>query len=144
MQFKYKMLISEEGSLLLCTRTGRPLWCSLLVCKSTNFGLIHVHLCALPSQGVQRAGRSRSSLLTSQQYWSPVGAPVKHVNNTVIWNLCLFQHGPVFTIFALGKRFTFVTEEEGTEAFFKSKDLNFEQAVQQAVENAGKWDLALF
>ncbi|XP_064304251.1 24-hydroxycholesterol 7-alpha-hydroxylase isoform X6 [Phalacrocorax carbo] len=46
------------------------------------------------------------------------------------------QHGPVFTIFALGKRFTFVTEEEGTEAFFKSKDLNFEQAVQRAVENA--------
>ncbi|KAM6123342.1 LOW QUALITY PROTEIN: 24-hydroxycholesterol 7-alpha-hydroxylase [Pterocles gutturalis] len=46
------------------------------------------------------------------------------------------KHGPVFTIFTLGKWFTFVTEEEGTEAFFKSKDLNFEQAVQQAVENA--------
>ncbi|XP_037989106.1 24-hydroxycholesterol 7-alpha-hydroxylase isoform X3 [Motacilla alba alba] len=46
------------------------------------------------------------------------------------------KHGPVFTIFALGKRFTFVTEEEGTEAFFKSEDLNFEQAVQQAVKNA--------
>ncbi|XP_054678524.1 24-hydroxycholesterol 7-alpha-hydroxylase isoform X1 [Grus americana] len=46
------------------------------------------------------------------------------------------KHGPVFTIFALGKRFTFVTEEEGAEAFFNSKDLNFEQAVQQAVENA--------
>ncbi|XP_064911778.1 24-hydroxycholesterol 7-alpha-hydroxylase isoform X5 [Columba livia] len=46
------------------------------------------------------------------------------------------KHGPVFTIFALGKRFTFVTEEEGAEAFFTSKDLNFEQAVQQAVENA--------
>uniref|UniRef100_A0A8B9BF94 Cytochrome P450 family 39 subfamily A member 1 n=1 Tax=Anser brachyrhynchus TaxID=132585 RepID=A0A8B9BF94_9AVES len=46
------------------------------------------------------------------------------------------KHGPVFTVFALGKRFTFVTEEEGAEAFFKSKDLNFEQAVQQAVENA--------
>uniref|UniRef100_A0A8C0F3B2 Lanosterol 14-alpha demethylase n=1 Tax=Bubo bubo TaxID=30461 RepID=A0A8C0F3B2_BUBBB len=46
------------------------------------------------------------------------------------------KHGPVFTVFALGKRFTFVTEEEGTEAFFKSKDLNFEQAVQQAVKNA--------
>ncbi|XP_039551945.1 24-hydroxycholesterol 7-alpha-hydroxylase isoform X2 [Passer montanus] len=45
-------------------------------------------------------------------------------------------HGPVFTIFALGKRFTFVTEEEGAEAFFKSEDLNFEQAVQQAVKNA--------
>uniref|UniRef100_A0A8B9VBW2 24-hydroxycholesterol 7-alpha-hydroxylase n=1 Tax=Anas zonorhyncha TaxID=75864 RepID=A0A8B9VBW2_9AVES len=46
------------------------------------------------------------------------------------------KHGPVFTVFALGKRFTFVTEEEGAEAFFSSKDLNFEQAVQQAVENA--------
>ncbi|XP_027742380.1 24-hydroxycholesterol 7-alpha-hydroxylase isoform X2 [Empidonax traillii] len=46
------------------------------------------------------------------------------------------KYGPVFTIFALGKRFTFVTEEEGTEAFFKSEDLNFEQAVQQAVKNA--------
>ncbi|OWK55824.1 24-hydroxycholesterol 7-alpha-hydroxylase [Lonchura striata] len=46
------------------------------------------------------------------------------------------KHGPVFTIFALGKRFTFVTEEEGAEAFFKSEDLNFEQAVQQAVKNA--------
>ncbi|XP_052666002.1 24-hydroxycholesterol 7-alpha-hydroxylase isoform X2 [Harpia harpyja] len=46
------------------------------------------------------------------------------------------KHGPIFTIFALGKRFTFVTEEEGTEVFFKSKDLNFEQAVQAAVKNA--------
>ncbi|XP_010007821.1 PREDICTED: 24-hydroxycholesterol 7-alpha-hydroxylase [Nestor notabilis] len=46
------------------------------------------------------------------------------------------KHGPVFTIFALGKRYTFVTEEEGTEAFFKSEDLSFEQAVQQAVKNA--------
>uniref|UniRef100_A0A8C5NKV7 Lanosterol 14-alpha demethylase n=1 Tax=Junco hyemalis TaxID=40217 RepID=A0A8C5NKV7_JUNHY len=46
------------------------------------------------------------------------------------------EHGPVFTIFALGKRFTFVTEEEGTDVFFKSEDLNFEQAVQQAVKNA--------
>ncbi|NXY77809.1 CP39A hydroxylase, partial [Glareola pratincola] len=46
------------------------------------------------------------------------------------------KHGPVFTIFALGKRYTFVTDEEGSEAFFKSKDLNFEQAVQPAVENA--------
>ncbi|XP_062494454.1 24-hydroxycholesterol 7-alpha-hydroxylase isoform X3 [Pezoporus occidentalis] len=46
------------------------------------------------------------------------------------------KHGPVFTIFALGKRYTFVTEEEGAEVFFKSEDLNFEQAVQQAVKNA--------
>ncbi|OXB74112.1 UNVERIFIED_CONTAM: hypothetical protein H355_015243 [Colinus virginianus] len=47
------------------------------------------------------------------------------------------QHGPVFTVFTMGKRFTFVMEEEGAEVFFTSKDLNFEQAVQQLVENAG-------
>ncbi|XP_062429226.1 24-hydroxycholesterol 7-alpha-hydroxylase isoform X8 [Rhea pennata] len=46
------------------------------------------------------------------------------------------KYGPIFTIFALGKRFTFVTDEEGAEVFFTSKDLNFEQAVQQAVQNA--------
>nr|XP_009666252.1 PREDICTED: 24-hydroxycholesterol 7-alpha-hydroxylase isoform X3 [Struthio camelus australis] len=46
------------------------------------------------------------------------------------------KYGPIFTIFALGKRFTFVTDEEGAEAFFTSEDLNFEQAVQQAVQNA--------
>ncbi|XP_048791312.1 24-hydroxycholesterol 7-alpha-hydroxylase isoform X6 [Lagopus muta] len=46
------------------------------------------------------------------------------------------EHGPVFTVCALGKRFTFVTEDEGAEVFFTSKDLNFEQAVQRVVENA--------
>lgn len=55
----------------------------------------------------------------------------------------LFQHGPVFTVCALGKRFTFVTEDEGAEVFFTSKDLNFEQAVQRVVENAGKGELPL-
>lgn len=105
--------------------------------KSANFGLIHVDHCALLSQGVQRAGMTRPSLLTFLQHWSCAGAPAKCVSSVLTGNLCLFQHGPVFTIFALGKRFTFVTEEEGTEAFFKSEDLNFEQAVQQAVKNAG-------
>ncbi|XP_019392663.1 PREDICTED: 24-hydroxycholesterol 7-alpha-hydroxylase isoform X1 [Crocodylus porosus] len=45
------------------------------------------------------------------------------------------KYGPVFTVFALGHRYTFVTEEEGIEAFFMSKDVNFEQAVQQAVKH---------
>ncbi|XP_067401025.1 24-hydroxycholesterol 7-alpha-hydroxylase-like isoform X2 [Emydura macquarii macquarii] len=44
------------------------------------------------------------------------------------------KYGPVFTVFALGNRFTFVTEKEGIEAFFTSKDLDFEQAVQQTVQ----------
>ncbi|XP_034622536.1 24-hydroxycholesterol 7-alpha-hydroxylase-like isoform X2 [Trachemys scripta elegans] len=44
------------------------------------------------------------------------------------------KYGPVFTVFALGNRFTFVTEEEGIEAFFTSKDIDFEQAVQQTVQ----------
>ena len=46
-------------------------------------------------------------------------------------------------MFALGKRFTFVTEDEGAEVFFTSKDLNFEQAVQRVVANAGKGELPL-
>uniref|UniRef100_A0A8C0H327 Lanosterol 14-alpha demethylase n=1 Tax=Chelonoidis abingdonii TaxID=106734 RepID=A0A8C0H327_CHEAB len=44
------------------------------------------------------------------------------------------KYGPIFTVFALGNRFTFVTEEEGIEAFFTSKDTDFEQAVQQTVQ----------
>ncbi|XP_050806793.1 24-hydroxycholesterol 7-alpha-hydroxylase-like isoform X4 [Gopherus flavomarginatus] len=44
------------------------------------------------------------------------------------------KYGPIFTVFALGNRFTFVTEEEGIEAFFTSKDIDFEQAVQQTVQ----------
>ncbi|CAM4639511.1 24-hydroxycholesterol 7-alpha-hydroxylase isoform X3 [Lepidochelys kempii] len=44
------------------------------------------------------------------------------------------KYGPIFTVFALGNRFTFVTEEEGIEAFLTSKDIDFEQAVQQTVQ----------
>ncbi|XP_023575034.1 24-hydroxycholesterol 7-alpha-hydroxylase isoform X2 [Octodon degus] len=43
------------------------------------------------------------------------------------------QYGPVFTIFAMGKRMTFVTEEEGINVFLKSKEVNFELAVQNPV-----------
>uniref|UniRef100_A0A6J0UDA3 Lanosterol 14-alpha demethylase n=1 Tax=Pogona vitticeps TaxID=103695 RepID=A0A6J0UDA3_9SAUR len=46
------------------------------------------------------------------------------------------KYGPVFTIYLLGKRYTFVAEEEGFQAFCTSKDLDFEQAVQQSVQHA--------
>ncbi|XP_063094846.1 24-hydroxycholesterol 7-alpha-hydroxylase isoform X1 [Cavia porcellus] len=43
------------------------------------------------------------------------------------------RYGPVFTIFAMGNRMTFVTEEEGINVFLKSKEVNFELAVQNPV-----------
>ncbi|XP_074166839.1 24-hydroxycholesterol 7-alpha-hydroxylase isoform X2 [Sminthopsis crassicaudata] len=43
------------------------------------------------------------------------------------------KYGPIFTIFALGNRITFVTEEEGFNVFFKSKEVNFENAVEDHI-----------
>ncbi|XP_043538738.1 24-hydroxycholesterol 7-alpha-hydroxylase isoform X1 [Chiloscyllium plagiosum] len=43
------------------------------------------------------------------------------------------QYGAVFTVVAAGKRLTFITEEEDFEIFFKSKDVDFQEAVQEAV-----------
>lgn len=43
------------------------------------------------------------------------------------------KYGPIFTIYALGKRMSFVTEEEGIDIFLKSKHVDFEQAVQNPV-----------
>ncbi|XP_066491528.1 24-hydroxycholesterol 7-alpha-hydroxylase isoform X2 [Tiliqua scincoides] len=45
-------------------------------------------------------------------------------------------YGPVFTMYIFGKRYTFVTEEKGLQTFCTSKDTDFEQAVQQSVQNA--------
>uniref|UniRef100_A0A671PW08 24-hydroxycholesterol 7-alpha-hydroxylase-like n=1 Tax=Sinocyclocheilus anshuiensis TaxID=1608454 RepID=A0A671PW08_9TELE len=45
------------------------------------------------------------------------------------------KYGPVFTVVAAGKRLTFVTLNEDFRAFFTSKDVDFEQAVQEAVHN---------
>ncbi|XP_051954417.1 24-hydroxycholesterol 7-alpha-hydroxylase-like [Xyrauchen texanus] len=45
------------------------------------------------------------------------------------------KHGPVFTVIAAGKRLTFVTLNEDFRAFFTSKDVNFEQGVQEPVHN---------
>ncbi|XP_008050244.1 24-hydroxycholesterol 7-alpha-hydroxylase, partial [Carlito syrichta] len=43
------------------------------------------------------------------------------------------KYGPVFTVFAVGKRMTFVTEEEGMTVFLKSKNVNFELAIQNPI-----------
>lgn len=44
-----------------------------------------------------------------------------------------FKYGPIFTVFAMGTRMTFVTEEEGINVFLKSKEVDFELAVQTPV-----------
>ncbi|XP_048840981.1 24-hydroxycholesterol 7-alpha-hydroxylase isoform X3 [Brienomyrus brachyistius] len=43
------------------------------------------------------------------------------------------KYGPVFTVFAAGKRLTFVTCHKDFRTFFTSKDVDFEQAVQEPV-----------
>ncbi|XP_011353085.1 24-hydroxycholesterol 7-alpha-hydroxylase isoform X1 [Pteropus vampyrus] len=43
------------------------------------------------------------------------------------------KYGPIFTVFAMGTRMTFVTEEEGINVFLKSKEVNFELAVQNPI-----------
>ncbi|XP_029327439.1 24-hydroxycholesterol 7-alpha-hydroxylase isoform X3 [Mus caroli] len=43
------------------------------------------------------------------------------------------KYGPVFTIFAMGNRMTFVTEEEGINVLLKSEHVDFESAVQSPV-----------
>ncbi|XP_046878356.1 24-hydroxycholesterol 7-alpha-hydroxylase [Hypomesus transpacificus] len=45
------------------------------------------------------------------------------------------KYGPVFTVLAAGKRLTFVTLNEDFRTFFMSKDVDFEQAVQEPVHN---------
>ncbi|XP_072552049.1 24-hydroxycholesterol 7-alpha-hydroxylase [Salminus brasiliensis] len=45
------------------------------------------------------------------------------------------KYGPVFTVLVAGKRLTFVTLHEDFRTFFTSKDVNFEQAVQEPVHN---------
>ncbi|KAM8938374.1 24-hydroxycholesterol 7-alpha-hydroxylase isoform 3-T3 [Lycaon pictus] len=48
------------------------------------------------------------------------------------------KYGPIFTVFVMGNRMTFVTEEEGINVFLKSKEVNFELAVQNPVYRTGK------
>uniref|UniRef100_A0A4W3I9C1 Cytochrome P450, family 39, subfamily A, polypeptide 1 n=1 Tax=Callorhinchus milii TaxID=7868 RepID=A0A4W3I9C1_CALMI len=46
-----------------------------------------------------------------------------------------FQYGPIFTVLTVGKRLTFVTEVDDFKIFFGSKDVDFQQAVQDPVEH---------
>lgn len=48
------------------------------------------------------------------------------------------KYGPVFTIFAMGNRMTFVTEEEGIDVFLKSKHVDFQLAVQSPIYHTAR------
>ncbi|XP_042122325.2 24-hydroxycholesterol 7-alpha-hydroxylase [Peromyscus maniculatus bairdii] len=48
------------------------------------------------------------------------------------------KYGPIFTVFAMGNRMTFVTEEEGIDVFLKSKHVDFELAVQNPVYHTAR------
>uniref|UniRef100_A0A6I8NPC6 24-hydroxycholesterol 7-alpha-hydroxylase n=1 Tax=Ornithorhynchus anatinus TaxID=9258 RepID=A0A6I8NPC6_ORNAN len=54
------------------------------------------------------------------------------------------KYGPIFTVFALGNRMTFVTEEEGINTFFKSKEVSFELAVQNPVYHTASISKEIF
>ncbi|XP_004710939.1 24-hydroxycholesterol 7-alpha-hydroxylase [Echinops telfairi] len=43
------------------------------------------------------------------------------------------KYGPIFTVFIMGKRMTFVTEEVGIDVFLRSKKVDFELAVQTPI-----------
>ncbi|XP_039604877.1 24-hydroxycholesterol 7-alpha-hydroxylase isoform X1 [Polypterus senegalus] len=45
------------------------------------------------------------------------------------------KYGPVFTVLAAGKRLTFITLHEDFNTFFTSKDVDFQQAVQDPVRH---------
>ncbi|XP_006120739.3 24-hydroxycholesterol 7-alpha-hydroxylase-like [Pelodiscus sinensis] len=44
------------------------------------------------------------------------------------------KYGPVFTMYILGNRFTFVSETEDVLAFLRSKEVDLDEAMQQAVK----------
>ncbi|KAG2468711.1 CP39A hydroxylase, partial [Polypterus senegalus] len=48
------------------------------------------------------------------------------------------KYGPVFTVLAAGKRLTFITLHEDFNTFFTSKDVDFQQAVQDPVRHTEK------
>ncbi|XP_073481355.1 24-hydroxycholesterol 7-alpha-hydroxylase-like isoform X2 [Aquarana catesbeiana] len=45
------------------------------------------------------------------------------------------KHGPVFTVVCVGNRMTFVSGDEGMSVFFKSKQVNFSQALQKPLQH---------
>ncbi|XP_043918575.1 24-hydroxycholesterol 7-alpha-hydroxylase isoform X2 [Protopterus annectens] len=49
--------------------------------------------------------------------------------------LAVAKYGPIFTVLAAGNRLTFVTDAEDLDLFFNSKDVDFQQAVQEPVQH---------
>nr|XP_060641322.1 24-hydroxycholesterol 7-alpha-hydroxylase [Anolis sagrei ordinatus] len=83
--------------------------------------------------------RSRNSLEPPYiSGWIPwVGAAIQFGRAPLTFiEQATLKYGPVFTVYLLGKRYTFLTEEEGFQVFFTSKNADFEQAVQKSVQHA--------
>uniref|UniRef100_A0A8C3SCF8 Lanosterol 14-alpha demethylase n=1 Tax=Chelydra serpentina TaxID=8475 RepID=A0A8C3SCF8_CHESE len=55
-------------------------------------------------------------------------APLKFIEQARI------KYGPVFTVYILGNRFTFVTETEDVLEFLRSKETDLDEAVHQALQ----------
>ncbi|XP_074253967.1 24-hydroxycholesterol 7-alpha-hydroxylase isoform X2 [Saimiri boliviensis] len=86
---------------------------------------------------LQRKNLRRPPCIKGWIPWIGVGfefgkAPLEFIEKARI------KYGPIFTVFAMGNRMTFVTEEEGINVFLKSKKVDFEQAVQNLVYRTGK------
>ncbi|XP_054349577.1 24-hydroxycholesterol 7-alpha-hydroxylase isoform X5 [Pongo pygmaeus] len=86
---------------------------------------------------LQRKNLRRPPCIKGWIPWIGVGfefgkAPLEFIEKARI------KYGPIFTVFAMGNRMTFVTEEEGINVFLKSKKVDFELAVQNIVYCTGK------
>nr|XP_055247774.1 24-hydroxycholesterol 7-alpha-hydroxylase isoform X4 [Gorilla gorilla gorilla] len=86
---------------------------------------------------LQRKNLRRPPCIKGWIPWIGVGfefgkAPLEFIEKARI------KYGPIFTVFAMGNRMTFVTEEEGINVFLKSKKVDFELAVQNIVYRTGK------
>ncbi|XP_050643440.1 24-hydroxycholesterol 7-alpha-hydroxylase isoform X2 [Macaca thibetana thibetana] len=86
---------------------------------------------------LQRKNLRRPPCIRGWIPWIGVGfefgkAPLEFIEKARI------KYGPIFTVFAMGNRMTFVTEEEGINVFLKSKKVDFELAVQNIVYHTGK------
>ncbi|XP_064217063.1 24-hydroxycholesterol 7-alpha-hydroxylase isoform X2 [Aotus nancymaae] len=86
---------------------------------------------------LQRKNFRRPPCIKGWIPWIGVGfefgkAPLEFIEKARI------KYGPIYTVFAMGNRMTFVTEEEGINVFLKSKKVDFEQAVQNLVYRTGK------
>uniref|UniRef100_A0A2K5F6L4 24-hydroxycholesterol 7-alpha-hydroxylase n=1 Tax=Aotus nancymaae TaxID=37293 RepID=A0A2K5F6L4_AOTNA len=81
---------------------------------------------------LQRKNFRRPPCIKGWIPWIGVGlefgkAPLEFIEKARI------KYGPIYTVFAMGNRMTFVTEEEGINVFLKSKKVDFEQAVENLV-----------